>query len=148
MNPDWFKKNNYYENAEAFIKFYEDSNTEEKDLIHQFSKLIDQSCSSGETFEEDLKRSAAYLCQSLQKLHSSFQFTHQQGRTNPLDDLFYSDSLAKGLPIPLRNAERTFLEKNKALLDFPTQFVSLIDSIFRVPAMEKELMITMLDRLV
>ena len=106
------------------------------------------------------------VLKDIQKLHSSYKFIEATGGRPANDDLFYRGTIiAKGLPIPehpnevayvvaitLREeaalatkmaAKAKFLAEHAHLLDLPKRFMTMLENLD-----EKELMITMLHRLV
>lgn len=105
------------------------------------------------------------VLKDIQKLHSSYKFIEATGGRPANDDLFYRGTIAKGLPIPehpnevafnaevqLRKlaaetakteARAKFLAEHAHLLDLPKRFMTMLENLD-----EKELMITMLHRLV
>ncbi|MCX5921227.1 MAG: hypothetical protein NTW61_07920 [Candidatus Melainabacteria bacterium] len=120
---------------------------------------------SQKTEKELLRSRESHILNSLQELHSSYQFIEATGGRPANDDLFYSRHRAEGLAIPehpnaaahraevkLRKlaaetaktaARAKFLAENAHLLDLPKRFMTMLENLD-----EKELMITMLHRLV
>jgi hypothetical protein len=80
------------------------------------------------------------LLEAFKRLHYSFQYTHQHGRINPADDLFYSDSLSKGIALPLSAKEEAFIKEHAETLNLPKRFMQFIDSFWHNPAMEAKMM--------
>ena len=116
------------------------------------SDFVDLLCPSSEWTQKRqlLDKDFILVLGLLQRLHSSYQFIHATGGRPTGDDLFYSQSRAKGLPIPPHpiqvvkaEAEAKFLAENAHLLDLPKRFMTMLENLD-----EKELMITMLHRLV
>jgi hypothetical protein len=96
-----------------------------------------------EFMKEQLVDNSSDFISQLKALQLAFKFAERMGRSNPLDDLFYSDTRAKGLPLPLLPEEAKFLAEYAHLLDLPKRFMTMLENLD-----EKELMITMLHRLV